>query len=175
MYWIYGKKNIEKIYPFKIHVYGIGITDYLEITDVCYLLKQNDICYKVLNPQLCNVGYLERVPMKWENQVGKMLTIYPENKEHFIKIVHLIDGVLTPRKNLKIQGDKKLDTPSGRLFYRYELKTGEYKDYIFYVAESENDGNLYTELYEPNRGRDKYLADDMTGSDDPFIDLVWDK
>lgn len=166
-YWIYGKEPITALYPWKLHVYGLGADDYLEIMDVVSCLKLNKWQYKVLNPALCNLGYT-----LGSNQTGKMLTIYPRSKQEFTDIIFCIDELLTPYKGVHIQGDKKFDSPSGRIFYRYELKDRTLKDYIFDLGDDKNaDYELYANNYEPNRGWDNYMSIDMTSKDDPFFGL----
>ena len=65
---------------------------------------------------------------------------------------------------------------SGRLFYRYEYKTGKVKNEV--VDLSNHDGyQRYLALYDGNgerierNGQARYLADDMTPEDDPWLNF----
>ena len=72
-------------------------------------------------------------------------------------------------RSSKIIGDRQLGD-TGRIFYRYDHKSGATRNDIYrYVNDAEY--QKYIDNYDPNRGGDKYLAEDMTEKDDPFYNF----
>lgn len=163
-YWIYGETAITKFIPFKIHVSAFTHSELENVMTLLPELDNKGIQYKYLNPEW-HKDYLENND---HPQYGKGLTIYPHSKEEFISIAKWLDENLSPAETDEyISGDRLLKGKSNRVWYRYELVTGEFKDNTFSVTYY----GVYALLYQPNRGGDKYLALDMNPEDDPFLDL----
>lgn len=75
-----------------------------------------------------------------------------------------------------IVGDRAMGD-SGRLFYRYEYNTGKVKDEVLNLADDAG-WSHYESLYDGNsdrinrhNGEGRYLADDMTSDDDPWLNF----
>lgn len=165
-YWHYGRNDSLRLYPWKIHVYGATYDDFIECMRLTPTLDDKGWTYKVLHPAVLN--YYVATPTA--KQYGKMITLYPRSKSDFEEAVRFLDANLRPIINARIQGDRKLPCKSGRVFYRYELKTAEHKDRIFRMNSNE-DTLQYAALYDSNRGGDRYMADGMTHEDDPFWEM----
>lgn len=182
-YQVYSSDQIPTtLYPWKIHVFG----DYRDDSELDFLyevlvrsLIDSEISFKVVNRNM--IQYLIGT-----NQEGKFLTIYPSSKEQFKELLvsldqslfHLIEDNQLQWKDCEVVGDKEFDCLSGRLFYRYEMNSGKFKDNLFFTDKTPEQGNTlpfreYLENYESNRGQGCYLAEDMTEEDDPLygIDL----
>ena len=65
-----------------------------------------------------------------------------------------------------IVGDRKLGD-TGRIFYRYDHKSGATKDKVYHFDNDEEMEEFHDE-YAKNRGENNYIAPDMTVKDDPF-------
>lgn len=160
-FWV--SYNIQNNFiPWKIHIYADNEQDLREIlSETLPILIGHGINHKFINPE--NLSKLNSTAQK-----GKAITIYPPNIKVFRFLLLTLDLKF---KHLKqdggdIAGDKPYGN-SGRLFYRYELDSGEYKNIVFNPFNVEL-MSCYIKHYQPNRGGNNYLADDMTEQDDPL-------
>ena len=146
----------------KMHLYSVNEADWREMCDVVIpYLKQNDVEWKTF----C-AGYMPEE--LGGNQAGKAFTVYPKNNQDMAKVARDLDALIRQHRletaNSHIVGDNQMGS-TGRLFYRYELSSGQYKDQILDLN-NPNDYALYHQLYDGNRGDGNYLAFDMTEADD---------
>lgn len=146
----------------KMHLYSVNEADWREMCDVVIpYLKQNDVEWKTF----C-AGYMPEE--LGGNQAGKAFTVYPKNNQDMAKVARDLDALIRQHRletaNSHIVGDNQMGS-TGRLFYRYELSSGQYKDQILDLN-NPNDNALYHQLYDSNRGEGNYLAFDMTEADD---------
>lgn len=167
-----------EITPWKLHIF-IDYRDEDEVEVAYNALMQYLIDWE-LQFKVIRKTHISR--MRGHIQEGKFFTIYPSSissmKSLAIQldklIFELIEDGMIQWKDCNITGDKKLDLLSGRVFYRYDLSTGEHKEKVAYLDKRLTDENGlsladYNNLYEANRGDDFYLARDMSEEDDPFF------
>ena len=162
-FWIQTPEKTETSIPWKIHLYADCEEDWAKlVASVGRYLNTQPVVWKTLSGN-APVDKLNED----ELQKGKAFTIYPADKEQFKKLAHDIDYIVRlnnlEKEDSAISGDRKLGT-SGRIFYRYEDKSGQTKDKVYSNSEIKE----YYNNYESNRGADNYLAYDMTFEDDPF-------
>lgn len=170
-----GKNSSDRKHgAWKMHLFSISEADWQKMADVIIpYLRDNDIDWKtfnVLNEADCLNGGAQQ---------GKAFTIYPKDQKHFEQIARDLDYIIRNNNlnttNTHIEGDRALGS-SGRIFYRYEFKSGKYKDEILDLSSTEGN-RLYDKLYDSNsdrihrNGHGRYLADDMTSADDPFYNF----
>lgn len=155
--WMHHKPTGSKGHcPWKMHLFSVSEEDWQKISKaILPYLREKGIEHKTIG--MAGVNSLQA------EQAGKAFTIYPKSKEEFeqiaIDLSYIIkkNGLDTPNTN--ITGDRALGN-TGRIYYRYEWKSGKLE------------GKEYQDsYYDSNRGEGKYLADDMTPADDPFLDF----
>lgn len=153
----------------KMHMYSVDEADWRKMCDALIpYLKDHDIDWKTFNVRdnasHLNGGYQE----------GKAFTIYPRNNEHMEQVAKDLDYLIRKNQLAKqgtdITGDRQLGD-SGRLFYRYEYKSGQNKNDILDLSNPEDRDRYHYELYDGNRGPGNYLASDMTPADDPWLNF----
>ncbi|MCE2929396.1 MAG: hypothetical protein LW817_07185, partial [Candidatus Caenarcaniphilales bacterium] len=120
-------------------------------------LREAQIAHKIVNALNENVAKHYDSSQEYSDQFGKTITIYPASIISFEQIAKDINHIIK-QNNLQtndsnIVGDRLLDD-TGRIFYRYD------------GASKSRPGE-----YDENRGGDKYMAADMTTTDDPFVNL----
>ena len=147
----------------KMHLFSVSEADWRKMCDVIIpYLKERGVEWKTFNSQY-DASYLNG-----SKQQGKAFTIYPKNNEDMAQIAKDLDYIIRKNKleidNSHITGDNQMGS-TGRLFYRYEFKSGKYKDEILDL-EDRMDRYKYYDRYDANRGEGRYLADDMTIEDD---------
>lgn len=147
----------------KMHLYSIDELDYQQMADVVLpYLNKHKIAHKTLSSTMSPELLSKTAP----EQTGKAFTIYPQSQEEMAQIAKDLDKLIREHKlttnTSHITGDNQLGD-SGRLFYRYEYPTGKLKDKIYSPRENAP--------YDGNRGEGKYLADDMTPADDPWLNF----
>lgn len=153
----------------KMHLYADNETD---LQKLCCLFapyfRKNDINWKTLDGI-----YDIETDLNQTFQKGKAITIYPHSNDEFARLAHDISFIIK-NNNLqitdsKIIGDRQLGD-TGRIFYRYEYKSKNDKDLILDL-DSEKEYSKYRQIYESTRLNDKYLAQDMTPSDDIWFNF----
>ena len=149
----------------KMHLYANNDMDLHNILNaVGPYLDDNDISWKTA------IDTNALLSLKGSKQEGKAFTIYPKSNREFEKIARDVDYIIKRNhletKKSSIIGDNQLGK-TGRIFYRYEFKTGNAKNVVL-DFEKEKECQLYDVLYDYNRGPGKYLASDMTIEDDPW-------
>ncbi len=162
-FWVQTPEKSETSIPWKIHLYADCEEDWAKlVASVGRYLNTQPVVWKTLSGN-APVDKLNED----ELQKGKAFTIYPADKEQFKKLAHDIDYIVRlnnlEKEDSVISGDRKLGD-TGRIFYRYEHKSGKTKDKVYSNSEFEE----YINNRESNRGADNYLAFDMTFEDDPF-------
>lgn len=163
-FWV-TTRQLNIFIPWKIHIYIDNEDDFLKISDflIPYLINQN-VNHKFVPPK--NISTLNK-----SNQKGKAIVIYPLSIEFARLIMLQLDTLFNAKdlsiSNSHIQGDKQYGS-SGRIFYRYELDSGKYKNVQLDLTKTEM-LEFYNQHYEPNRGGNNYLASDMKIKDDPFL------
>ena len=167
-YWAQYKSTDRKHGAWKMHLYSVDELDWQEMCEVVIpYLKENDIDWKTFN------SYSGADCLNNTQQQGKAFTIYPRDNEHMAQIAKDLDALIRRHKLEKngtsIVGDRALGD-SGRIFYRYEFKSGKYANDIIDFNENYN---AYLNRYDSNRGNGpySYLADDMTTKDDIWRDF----
>ena len=158
-------KDEEKS-AWKMHIYADSEADWQKLVDtVGKYLNDTNVKWKTLG-----LGTVEKLNIN--EQKGKAFTVYPASNDEFAQLAHDIDYIIK-NNNLttsqtEIAGDRQLGD-SGRIFYRYEYRSGKDKDLILDMNKTE-DSKRYKVIYEPNRGTGKlsHLAQDMKISDDPW-------
>lgn len=158
----------------KMHLYSIDEQDWQNMSEaIIPYLRDHDIEWKTLN-SMYDVTYLNG-----DIQQGKAFTIYPRDNAHMEQVAKDLDYIIRKNKlqteNSDIVGDRQMGD-SGRLFYRYEYNTGKVKDEVLDLSNPE-DKARYNNLYDSNSrrydkyGEGRYLADDMTTDDDPWLNF----
>ncbi len=153
--------------PWKIHIYAENETEWQKLMDTvgAYLIDSGT--------EFKTIGRTHQLNEQKELQKGKTFTIYPSSNEDFAILAHDIDYIIRKNhlktENSNIIGDRKLGK-TGRIFYRFELRSKSYKDKILRIR-STSDYNTYCAAYDGNRGEGKYLADDMTEEDDIWLNF----
>lgn len=146
--------------PWKMHLYSVDEADWREMCDVIIpYLKEHDIDWKTFSPY--------HTPEELSGkQMGKAFTIYPRDNTHMEQVAKDLDYIIRKNKLTKtgshIIGDNEMGS-TGRLFYRYEYNSGKYKNEIL---DLNTDYDKYKTIYDRNRGEGRYLAADMTETDD---------
>jgi hypothetical protein len=168
-YWRQTPLLMDSIIPWKMHLYADNEEDWAKmVSTVGRYLNTQKVDWKTLGSQ-SPVDDLNSD----EKQKGKAFTVYSSSQEQFKKLAHDIDYIIRlnglETDNSEIKGDRKLGD-TGRIFYRYDHKSGDTKDKCYHFNNNE-EMKEYEEQYDPNRGENKYLADDMTEADDPFYDF----
>ena len=159
--WSGYKPTDQRHGAWKMHLFSVDEADWRKMCDVIIpYLKERDVDWKTFNSKY-DVSYLNG-----GKQQGKAFTIYPKNNEDMAQIAKDLDYIIRKNKlemsGSHITGDNQMGS-TGRLFYRYEFKSGKYKDEILDLSK---DHQEYLRRYDANRGEGKYLADDMTVEDD---------
>ena len=158
----------------KMHLYSIDEKDWQNMSEaIIPYLRDHDIEWKTLN-SMYDTSYLNG-----DIQQGKAFTIYPRDNAHMEQVAKDLDYIIRKNKlqteNSDIVGDRQMGD-SGRLFYRYEYNTGKVKDEVLDLGNPE-DKARYNNLYDSNSrrydkyGEGRYLADDMTTADDPWLNF----
>lgn len=164
--WAYYEYGSQEKCAWKMHLYSANEIDWQTMSEVVIpYLRDHGINFKTLSCACSPEEQAASVP----EQAGKCFTIFPRNNEEMAQIARDLDYIIK-RNNLQttnshIEGDRNLGD-SGRIFYRYEYKSGKYKDEILDTSKEADAEKYNNEYYERNRGKDKYLADDMTIEDD---------
>ena len=161
-------KTSEKC-AWKMHIYADTEQDWQKLVDtVGKYLNDVGVEWKTL-------GGATTDDLNKGVQKGKAFTVYPSSKDEFAQLAHDIDYIVKNNNletsNNQIVGDKQLGD-SGRIFYRYEYKSGKDQDTILDLSRHE-EYEQYKEMYDKNRGTGElsYLASDMTIADDPWINF----
>ena len=180
-----GKNNNHTAW--KMHIYSDNIKDFQDIMDVVSpYLSDNNIRHKILNT---DVGFDK---LNSGVQKGKSITIYPSSVSEMERVSCDLDYIIR-NNNLEINGSNIIGDnmmgDTGRLFYRYEFKSGKYQDMSLDLNErltpemadkygfdknlvGTNLQDVYEKnLYDANRGENNYLASDMTVDDDIWLDF----
>ena len=159
--------------PWKMHLFSDSEMDWRTMSEVVIpYLKEQGVNWKTAD-EIQPVSELEG------SQKGKAFTIYPKNNEEMAKIAKDLDYIIRNnnlvRNDSNIEGDRQMGS-TGRLFYRYEWNSGQYKDEILDLSKESDSRKCYSR-YDSNRGIDpvtgesKYLADDMTPADDIWLNF----
>ncbi len=173
--WSAFEPKNQKHGAWKMHMYSVDEKDWQKMSEVLIpYLRDHDIEWKTFNiingADHLNGGVQE----------GKAFTIYPRDNAHMEQVAKDLDYIIR-NNNLEtsgsnIVGDRAMGD-NGRLFYRYEYNTGAAKDDVLDLANAV-DRDRYHELYDSNSGRvnrhhgeGRYLADDMTAADDPWLNF----
>ena len=151
----------------KMHLFSVDELDYQQMAEVVLpYLNKHKIAHKTLSSTMSPELLSRTAP----EQTGKAFTIYPQSQEEMAKIAKDLDRLIREHNlttnSSHITGDNQLGD-SGRLFYRYEFKTGKLKDRIY----TPDENNLVHAAYDGNRGEGQYLANDMTPADDPWLNF----
>lgn len=152
----------------KMHIFSNTSNDWQTLAEtIIPYLKDKGINFKTFNIG-CTPESLK------DKQNGKAFTIYPSSIEEMAQVARDLDYIIRKnkleKKDSNIIGDAKLGD-SGRLFYRYEYRSKNFKDEVVNVSENYN--YYRYQLYEKNRGNgpNAHLAQDMTVEDDIWKDF----
>lgn len=172
--WSGFEPKNQKHGAWKMHMYSVDEKDWQKMSEVLIpYLRDHDIDWKTFNiasgADHLNGGIQE----------GKAFTIYPRNNAHMEQVAKDLDYIIR-NNNLEtsgsnIVGDRAMGD-NGRLFYRYEYNTGAVKDEVLDLAKA-TDKDKYFAIYDSNSGRvnrhgeGRYLADDMSAADDPWLNF----
>lgn len=148
----------------KMHIFSTDNYDWQLLSKaIIPYLQDNDISWKTCSPNNSPENLARN-----QKQSGKAFTIYPKSVKEMEQIAKDLDYIIRNNDlqtiDSNIVGDNNLGD-SGRLFYRYEYSSKKYKDKVLDIN-SEMDMLYYHSIYDRNRGEGKYLALDMTTSDD---------
>lgn len=158
----------------KMHLFSNNEMDWQNISEaIIPYLREHDIDWKTFN--IANGADTLNNTI----QEGKAFTIYPRDNAHMAQVAKDLDYIIRNNhlelNGTNITGDREMGN-SGRLFYRYEYKTGSVKDEV--VDLSDHYGyQRYLAFYDGNgdrikrHGQARYLADDMTPEDDPWLNF----
>ena len=160
----------------KMHLYSVDELDWQNLSEVVIpYLKENGVLFKTLGTYASPEALASGVSI----QAGKAFTIYPRDNVHFEQVARDLDYII--RNNhlemdgTSLIGDRQMGD-NGRLFYRYEYNTGTASNEVLDSSTSEG-RRRYNQLYDSNKGRierhreGRYLADDMTSTDDPWLNF----
>jgi len=166
---IMSDENAKKT-PWKMHIYADNEADWQKLVYILgRYLKDESCSWKTVSA----TTRLEDLENLSQCQKGKAFTIYPHSNKQFAKIAHDLNYILKESNmqldDAQITGDRALGD-SGRIFYRYEYKSGKDKDLILDLS-NDDENKLCGELYRPNTPDGSYLADDMTESDDIWLNF----
>ena len=170
--WANFKSEDRKISGWKMHIYADNEADWQHLASVVApYLQQRGMEWKTIDKNV----YLDRVD-KTSPQYGKAFAIYFKTGQDMINTANDLDYIISNNKleigESQIQGDKKIGT-TGRLFYRYSLKDGRYKNRVFDLNNPQDEQDFF-ENSVSNRGGDKYLPPDMNmKEDDPLYGVVF--
>ena len=172
--WSGFEPKNQKHGAWKMHMYSVDEKDWQKMSEVLIpYLRDHDIDWKTFNiasgADHLNGGIQE----------GKAFTIYPRDNAHMEQVAKDLDYIIR-NNNLEtsgsnIVGDRAMGD-NGRLFYRYEYNTGAVKDEVLDLAKA-TDKDKYFAIYDSNSGRvnrhgeGRYLADDMSAADDPWLNF----
>ena len=170
-HWLsyHPKKEEAFHYPWKIHLYADSFEDWLKLSNLTKPVLDK---YPTMNWKMAKFGDADGLQLN-NDQKGKAIVLYPENKKQFEQVAQELDQTYKDnnftRDDTEIYGDRALGT-TGRIFYRYEYKSGKDKDVLLDLNKSYNE--YVDKYYDANRGGDRYLASDMSPEDDPFLHLL---
>lgn len=172
--WSGFEPKNQKHGAWKMHMYSVDEKDWQKMSEVLIpYLRDHDIDWKTFNiasgADHLNGGIQE----------GKAFTIYPRDNAHMEQVAKDLDYIIRNNKletsGSNIVGDRAMGD-NGRLFYRYEYNTGAVKDEVLDLAKA-TDKDKYFAIYDSNSGRvnrhgeGRYLADDMSAADDPWLNF----
>lgn len=148
----------------KMHLFSDSTSDFRAMAEVVIpYLNERGIAHKTVSP-ICSPELLAAIKPA---QAGKAFTIYPQSPQEMAQIARELDSLMREhnltRNDSSITGDAKLGN-TGRLFYRYALISGEFRDRIYppdEIARMPYNGNRGT-------GENAHLARDMGLEDDPW-------
>ena len=173
--WSEFKPQNPKHGAWKMHMYSVDEKDWQKMSEVLIpYLRDHDIDWKTFN-MANGADHLNGGIQK-----GKAFTIYPRDNAHMEQVAKDLDYIIRlnnlETKGSSIVGDRAMGD-NGRLFYRYEYKTGTAQHEVLDLSPNSKDWDRYEELYERNstrvnrHGEGRYLADDMTAADDPWLNF----
>lgn len=172
--WSGFEPKNQKHGAWKMHMYSVDEKDWQKMSEVLIpYLRDHDIDWKTFNiasgADHLNGGIQE----------GKAFTIYPRDNAHMEQVAKDLDYIIR-NNNLETSGSNivrdRAMGDNGRLFYRYEYNTGAVKDEVLDLAKA-TDKDKYFAIYDSNSGRvnrhgeGRYLADDMSAADDPWLNF----
>lgn len=171
-YWSYYTPENQKHGAWKMHLYSVDEKDWQKMSEVLIpYLKDHDIDWKTMS------NFSSVTTLNGGIQEGKAFTIYPRDNAHMEQVAKDLDYIIRNNKletsGSSIVGDRAMGD-NGRLFYRYEYNTGAVKDDVLDLSK---DKRRYMALYDSNEGRvnrhgeGRYLADDMSAADDPWLNF----
>lgn len=171
-YWSYYTPENQKHGAWKMHLYSVDEKDWQKMSEVLIpYLKDHDIDWKTMS------NFSSVTTLNGGIQEGKSFTIYPRDNAHMEQVARDLDYIIRNNKletsGSNIVGDRAMGD-NGRLFYRYEYNTGAVKDDVLDLSK---DKRKYMALYDSNEGRvnrhgeGRYLADDMSAADDPWLNF----
>lgn len=171
-YWSYYTPENQKHGAWKMHLYSVDEKDWQKMSEVLIpYLKDHDIDWKTMS------NFSSVTTLNGGIQEGKAFTIYPRDNAHMEQVAKDLDYIIRNNKletsGSNIVGDRAMGD-NGRLFYRYEYNTGAVKDDVLDLSK---DKRRYMALYDSNEGRvnrhgeGRYLADDMSAADDPWLNF----
>ncbi|MCM1338439.1 MAG: LysM peptidoglycan-binding domain-containing protein [Muribaculaceae bacterium] len=173
-YWQGHTPDDQHHGPWKMHMFSVDEADWQRMSQTLIpYLNEHGIEWKTLS-LLHDVSHLNG-----GIQQGKAFTIYPRDNAHMEQVARDLDYIIK-RNNLSIDasdivGDRQMGD-TGRLFYRYEFNSKSALNEILDLSDS-NDYAKYKGLYDSNErrvnthGEGRYLADDMTAADDPWLNF----
>lgn len=153
----------------KMHLFSVDQADYQKMADVILpYLRDHGIEHKCL-------GFRQSIEVQSETiQRGKAFTIYPKSNAEMEQVARDLDYIIKNNgmgtSQSHIAGDNNLGD-SGRLFYRYEYKSKSQMNDVLDVNTESGYDNYDKNYYDANRGEGRYLADDMSVSDDPWANF----
>lgn len=162
----------------KMHMYSVDEHDWQQMAETLIpYLKEHGIEWKTFNPDY-SASYLNN-----SKQRGKAFTIYPRDNAHMKQIATDLDYIIRNNNlnttNSNIIGDRAMGS-TGRLFYRYEFNSGKLQNEILDLSNPIDVEKYYQRdafgrqiggYYDANRGEGRYLANDMTPADDPWLNF----
>lgn len=162
----------------KMHMYSVDEHDWQQMAETLIpYLKEHGIEWKTFNPDY-SASYLNN-----SKQRGKAFTIYPRDNAHMKQIATDLDYIIRNNNlnttNSNIIGDRAMGS-TGRLFYRYEFNSGKLQNEILDLSNPTDVAKYYQQdafgrqiggYYDANRGEGRYLANDMTPADDPWLNF----
>lgn len=162
----------------KMHMYSVDEHDWQQMAETLIpYLKEHGIEWKTFNPDY-SASYLNN-----SKQKGKAFTIYPRDNAHMKQIATDLDYIIRNNNlnttNSNIIGDRAMGS-TGRLFYRYEFNSGKLQNEILDLSNPIDVEKYYQRdafgrqiggYYDANRGEGRYLANDMTPADDPWLNF----
>lgn len=161
-----------------MHMYSVDEHDWQQMAETLIpYLKEHGIEWKTFNPDY-SASYLNN-----SKQRGKAFTIYPRDNAHMKQIATDLDYIIRNNNlnttNSNIIGDRAMGS-TGRLFYRYEFNSGKLQNEILDLSNPIDVEKYYQRdafgrqiggYYDANRGEGRYLANDMTPANDPWLNF----